>query len=68
MMQDLEHSQEMSSEANIQLWTHGDDEEDSATVHAILDAPEDTKELGETKENYEEGRHLYWTVTGRLDP
>ncbi len=49
MLQDLDHMQEMPSEANIHLWTHRDDDKDNATVHAMLDAPEDAKE------DYEEG-------------
>ncbi len=65
MLQDLNHTQEMPSEADIHLWTHRDDNEDDATVHAMIDALEDAKE---TQEEYEEGQHLYWTVTGQLDP
>ncbi len=43
-MQDLNHTQDMPSEADIRLWTHGDDDEDDATVRAMLGAPEDAEE------------------------
>jgi len=59
----------MPSKADIHLWTHRDDNEE--TVHAMLDAPEDAKELenteepGDAEEDLEDARHLYRMVTNR---
>src|SRR6266702_49719 len=71
MLQDIDHTQSMPNNADICLWTQGEDSEDDDTiVHAMLDTPEaaeEPEEAEETQEEYEEGRHLYWMVTGQLD-
>ncbi len=41
----------MPNEADIHLWTYGEDDEDDATVHAMLDAPEDAKEPEDAEED-----------------
>ncbi len=51
MLKDLDHTEEMPSEADICLWTHGDDDEDSKTVCTILEEPENAKEPEDTKED-----------------
>ncbi len=59
MLQDLEHTQDMPNEADIHLWTHGDDDEDDTTVRAMIDAPEDIN-------NAEEDAHfLYQTIMSK---
>ncbi len=62
-MKDLDHNQDMPSEADIHLWTHGDDDEE--TVRAMLDTPEDAKEPEDAEEDLEDARHLYRMVTSR---
>ncbi len=42
-MPDLMPQQSMPTDEDIHYWTHGDDEEDEATVRAMLDA-EDPQE------------------------
>jgi len=65
MLQDLDHTQEMPSKADICLWTHGDDDDDDEdTVCAMLDAPEDAEEL-EDAEDLEDTCHLYRMVTSK---
>ncbi len=63
MMQDLNHTEEMPNEADIHLWTHGEDNEE--TVCAMLDALEDAKELEDAEGDLEDTRHLYRMVTSR---
>ncbi len=36
--------EDMPNEAEKHLWTHGDDEEDEATVRAMIEAAEDPDE------------------------
>jgi len=60
--------QDMPSAEDIHYWTHGDDDKDDLTVRRMLDLPEDAEEPEDAGEDYEEGQHLYWTVTGQLDP
>ncbi len=64
MLQDLDHTQERPNEAEIQLWTHRDDDEDDATVRAMMDEPEDAKEL-EDAEDLEDACHLYRMATSK---
>ena len=40
---DLPNLEDKLTEEDVHFWTHGDDEEDEATVHTILDA-EDPQE------------------------
>ncbi len=42
-LQDLDTTQEMPNEAEVHLWTHGDDE-DGETVRAMLDTPDIAEE------------------------
>ncbi len=51
MLKDLDHTEEMPSEADIHLWTHRDDDEDSETVRAILEEPENAEEPEDTEED-----------------
>ena len=74
MLQDLNHTQDTPNKAEIHLWTHGDDEDD-ATIWAMLDTPEDAEELEDAEEpedaeesedaeeDLEDARHLYRMVT-----
>ncbi len=65
MLQDLKPTEEMPDEANIHLWTHGDDDDDDEdTIHAMIDAPEDAEEPEDAKEDLEDAKHLYRMVTG----
>ncbi len=43
-MPDLKPLQDMPADEEIHYWTHGDDEEDKATVCAMLSAEEDPYE------------------------
>ncbi len=63
MLQDLDHTEDTPNEAEICLWTHGDDKEDDETVCVMLDAPEDAEEPEDTEEDLEDTRHLYRMVT-----
>ncbi len=61
----------MPNEAEIRLWTHGDDDEDDATVRAMIDALEDAgepEEAEETLEDYKDTEYLYRVVSGHQDP
>ncbi|SRR6266702_7219156 len=58
-LQDLVTTEDTPNEAEIHLWTHGEDDE--ATVHAMLDTPEDAEEPPEDVEDPQEAfkQHLY---------
>jgi len=43
-LEDLDITEDMPNEAEERLWTHGDDEEDEATVRAVIEAAEDPEE------------------------
>src|SRR6266702_4126075 len=43
-LEDLNTAEDMPNEADRQLWTHGDDEEDEATVRALIETAEDPEE------------------------
>jgi len=43
-LEDLDTIEDMPNEAEVHLWTHGDDEEDEATVRAMIEAAEDPDE------------------------
>jgi len=70
MLQYIDPEYDLPNKAEIHLWTHGQDEEDDATVHAMIDAPEDAEEPEDAKEpedaeeDLEDTRHLYSMVTG----
>jgi len=63
MLQDLSHDQNMPSEADIRLWTHRDDNKDNATVHTMLDVPEEAEDP-EFAENLEDAHALYRMIMG----
>ncbi len=44
MFRDLESLQDTPTDEDIHYWTHGDDEEDKATVRAVIEAAEDPEE------------------------
>jgi len=50
-LQDLDTTQEMPNEAEVHLWTHGDDDEE--TVCAMLDALEVAEEPEDAKDPHE---------------
>jgi len=64
MLQDINYGQEMPSEADIRLWTQGEDDKDNETVRVIL---EDAEEPENVEEDIEVRRHLYRIVTGHMD-
>src|SRR6266702_7484370 len=43
-LEDLDIIENMPNEAEERLWTHGDDEEDEATVRDLIEAAEDPEE------------------------
>ncbi len=43
-LRDLEPLQDTLTDEDIHYWTHGDDEEDEATVRALIEAAEDPEE------------------------
>ena len=43
-LRDLEPLQDRLTDEDIRYWTHGDDEEDEATVRAMIEAAEDPQE------------------------
>ncbi len=51
-LQDLDTTLEMPNEAEVHLWTHGDDG-DEETVHAMLDAPDIAEEPEDAKDPQE---------------
>ncbi len=46
-LQDLEPLPDVPTDEDIHYWTHGDDDEDEATIRAILDADEYAEDPGE---------------------
>ncbi len=56
-MPDLELPQDMPTDEDVHYWTHGDDEEDEATVRAIVyereEADEDPQEVIKRRIHYE---------------
>ncbi len=63
---DLAPQEDLPSETDIHYWTHGDDDEDDATVHRMIDLPEDAKEP-ENTEDMKRRLHLYEGVVELLD-
>ena len=43
-LEDLDTIEDMPNEAEVHLWTHGDDVADEATVRAMIEAAEDPDE------------------------
>ncbi len=43
-LEDLDIMEDMPNKAEERLWTHGDDEEDKATVRALIEDAEDPDE------------------------
>ncbi len=56
MLRYINHQYDMPNKDEIHLWTHRNDDEDDATVHAMLDTPEDAEE------DLEDAEYLYKTV------
>ncbi len=62
----LAPQEDLPSETDIHYWTHGDDNEDNATVHRMIDLLEDAKEL-ENTEDMKRRLHLYGGGVELLD-